>query len=241
MPGVILAGNFPSSLGSITCTFLLPLRLLMSSLLRSFAMALVVSAICEAAPGIAGAQQRHDLDSIKPASMHPGDVVRLRIWREPDLSGDFQVDETGSATFPKLGRIHVTAESTESLKSLLVRGYQEFLRNPSVEIVLLRRVNVLGAVRNPGLYSVDATMTVADALAVAGGATPDGDRHRIELLRGTSRTNVKISDQARIADLPLRSGDQIFVPERSWISRNPAVVAASLSAAASLVIALLLR
>jgi protein involved in polysaccharide export with SLBB domain len=132
-------------------------------------------------------------------------------------------------------------DSPESLKARLVTGYQEFLRNPSVDVIVLKRVNVLGAVKNPGLYPIDPTMTIADAVALAGGATSDGDRRRIELLRGNGRLDVKLSDQTRIADLPLRSGDQIFIPERSWISRNPAVLAASLSAAASLVIALLLR
>lgn len=175
------------------------------------------------------------------ASLQPGDIIRLKIWREPDLSGDFPVDESGVAIFPKLGPLTVVNQSVESLKLRLVSGYQEFLRNPSVDVVFLRRVNVLGAVKNPGLYPMDPTMTIADAVALAGGATPDGDRNRIELVRGSTRVDVRLTDRTKIADLPLRSGDQLFVPEKSWISRNPAVVAASLSAAASLIIALLLR
>lgn len=205
-----------------------------------FAKLLIVAAALAAAPYSLRAQGA-GADRLTPASLQPGDIVRLRIWREPDLSGDFSVDEVGVVTFPKLGPMRVASESAESLKSRLVGAYQEFLRNPSVDVILLRRVNILGAVKNPGLYSVDPTMTIADAVALAGGATPDGNRNRIELLRGGTRLDVKLSDQSRIADLPLRSGDQLFVPERSWISRSPAVVAASLSAAASLIIALLLR
>jgi polysaccharide export outer membrane protein len=175
------------------------------------------------------------------SSMQPGDIVRLRIWREPDLSGDFPVDEAGIATFPKLGPMSVTSNTVEALRAKLVALYQEFLRNPSVDVVVLKRINVLGAVKNPGLYPIDPTMTIADAVALAGGATPDGDRRRIELLRGGERQDVRLTDQSRVADLPLRSGDQLFVPEKSWISRNPTVVAASLTAAASLIVALLLR
>lgn len=206
-------------------------------LIRFLLLAAVVLPI--AAP--AARAQAARSDTVRAASLHPGDVVRLRIWREPDLSGDFPVDESGTVTFPKLGPIRVSNESAESLKDRLVAAYQEFLRNPSVDVILLKRVNVLGAVKNPGLYPIDPTMTIADAVAVAGGATPDGDRRRIELLRGGSRLDVSLSDQTRVADLPLRSGDQIFVPEKSWISRNPGVVAASLSATVSLIIALLLR
>lgn len=174
-------------------------------------------------------------------ALQPGDVVRLQIWREPDLSGEFPVDNNGIVTFPKLGPLNVTAETAETLRSKLVAAYQEYLRNPSIEVTMLRRINVLGAVKTPGLYPVDPTMTIADAVALAGGATPDGDRRKIELLRNGQRLDVQLSDVSRIADLPLRSGDQIFVPERSWISRNPGVLAASLSAAVSLIIAVFLR
>jgi len=175
------------------------------------------------------------------AGLHPGDIVRLRIWREPDLSGDFPVDGTGVVTFPKLGTMRVTEESTESLRSKLVSGYQVFLRNPSIEVMLLRRVNILGAVRNPGLYPVDPTMTIADVVALAGGATPDGNRRRIELLRQGQRLDVQLADAVRIADLPLRSGDQLFIPERSWIARNPGLIATALSAGVSLIIATFIR
>src|SRR2546423_10596685 len=77
----------------------------------------------------------------------PGDIVKLRIWREPDLSGEFPVDENGIVTFPKIGALDVLKESPESLKETLLAKYDAFLRNPSVEVTLLRRINVLGAVQ----------------------------------------------------------------------------------------------
>src|SRR5271163_4739261 len=49
------------------------------------------------------------------AVLLPGDVVRLRIWREPDLSGDFPVDEHGTAVFPKIGPTPVAQVTTDSL------------------------------------------------------------------------------------------------------------------------------
>jgi protein involved in polysaccharide export with SLBB domain len=175
------------------------------------------------------------------SGLQPGDVVRLQIWREPDLSGDFPVDQRGVVTFPKLGPVSVAEENAQSLKSRLVSAYQEYLRNPSIEVTLLRRINVLGAVKSPGLYPVDPSMTIADAVALAGGATPDGNRREIELMRGGERIAVRLTDAVRIADLPLQSGDQLFVPERSWISRNPGLLATSISAGVSLIIAVFIR
>jgi protein involved in polysaccharide export with SLBB domain len=63
-------------------------------------------------------------------------------------------------------------------------------------------------------------MVVADALALAGGTTPDGRQDRIQLIRGGEVLTTDISQRTRIADLPLQSGDQLYVPERSWFSRH---------------------
>ena len=173
--------------------------------------------------------------------LRPGDVVRLRIWREPDLSGDFPVDENGVAVFPKIGPLPVTHEAPESLKSKLVTAYQTYLRNPSVDVTMLRRVNILGEVRNPGLYPVDPTMTLADVIALAGGVSPTGSANKVEVRRDGEKLSAKLSSHTRIADSPVQSGDQIFVRERSWVSRNTAIVATGLSASVSLAIALFLR
>ena len=173
--------------------------------------------------------------------LRPGDIVRLRIWREPDLSGDFPVDESGTVTFPKIGAFKVSDYNTATLKTKLLESYAQYLRNPSVEVTMLRRINVLGAVKAPGLYPIDPTMTIADALALAGGATPAGDPHHVVLVRNGVRMTESLSAETNIAETPLRSGDQLFVPERSFIVRNSGLVAAGLSVTASLIIALFLR
>ena len=173
--------------------------------------------------------------------LRPGDVVRLRIWREPDLSGDFPVDESGQVVLPRLGPVSVMAISRDSLRRSLLAAYTTYLKNPSIEVMLLRRINVLGAVKNPGLYPVDPTMTVADALALAGGASADGRRDRVELLRGGEKVVVKLDPGARLGDTPIRSGDQLYVPERSWFSRNQGIVIGTVSAFAALAIRLALN
>lgn len=208
--------------------------------LSSLLVLLPYAAVLALAPA-AWAQGMSAMPAAQQIGMQPGDVVRLQIWREPDLSGEFTVDQAGVVTFPKLGPIEVSSETAASLRSRLVAAYQEFLRNPSIEVTLLRRVNILGAVKSPGLYPVDATMTIADAVALAGGATPDGNRREIELMRGGQKIAVRLTDAVRLDDLPLRSGDQLFIPERSWISRNPGLITTALSAGVSLIIAVFIR
>jgi polysaccharide export outer membrane protein len=175
-------------------------------------------------------------------ALRPGDVVRLRIWREPDLSGEFSVDESGVVVFPKIGPLTVTDESPASLRDKLVTAYSKYLNHNSIDVTLLRRIQVLGAVRQPGVYPVDPTMTINDVLAVAGGATAEGDPNKLELIRSGKRIEGKIPRQSLIGESRVRSGDQIFVPERSWLRRNSGyIVTAVLTAAASIVVTRVVR
>ncbi len=177
-----------------------------------------------------------------PPLLRPGDVVKLAIWREPDLSGEFSVSSDGLVVFPMIGPLRVVDESPEGLRSRLIEAFQRNLRNPSIDVVFLRRVTILGAVRKPGLYPVDATLTVADALALAGGAAPEGVPNRVQLIRGGTRLETQVTAGTRIADSPILSGDELFVPERSWFSRNSgAFVGTLLSAGASIAVAYIIR
>jgi polysaccharide biosynthesis/export protein len=173
-----------------------------------------------------------------PAAQHallPGDVVRVRVWREPDLSGDFGVDENGTVVLPRLGPMSVRGVGAAELRERVMRGYTAFLSHASVEVTLLRRVQVLGAVRTPGLYPVDATMTLGDALALAGGTTPQGHPDRVVLVRRADGGRSVASRRTLVADTPLASGDQLYVPERSWIGRNPGVVGGIAAAVVGLI------
>lgn len=179
--------------------------------------------------------------TLSGASAEPGDVVRLRIWREPDMSGDYPVDAQGIATFPRLGTMNVTRFGADSLQRLLVAEYAKYLKNPSVEIVLLRRVRVVGAVKSPGVYTVDQTMRVRDVLALAGGASAEGRTDRARLDRDGTSTEIDLSASPRADERALRSGDQLSVPQRSWFARNTPLVAAVISVSGGLLFALVAR
>lgn len=152
--------------------------------------------------------------------LQPGDVITLRIWREPDMSGEFVVHEDGTAVLPRLGPVVVVGKEPEALKRELTEEYSRTLRNPSIEIMLRRRVTITGDVRSPGLYPVDPTMTVTDALALAGGPMPTANRNKVVLIRGGQETEINVEEALRIDDISLRSGDQLFVPQKGWFSRN---------------------
>lgn len=194
----------------------------------------LLAALLAAAPGLSA--QYDDRGTVRP-----GDVVRLKIWQEPDLSGDFTVNETGTVVIPKLGPVEAGGLADAALREALVAGFSQYLQHNSIEVTVLRRIQVLGAVRNPGLYPVDGTMSVADVLAVAGGTAQDARIDRVQLVREGRRLDVRLTSTQRVADTPIRSGDQLFVPQRGWADRNTGTVVSVLTAGAGMLVALLTR
>lgn len=171
--------------------------------------------------------------------LQPGDVVRLWVFREEDYSGDFAVDQNGVAVLPRIGEVAVARMEPDELRAFVIAELSKSLRNPTIDVKLLRRVNVLGAVQKPAVILVDETMTVAHVLSLAGGSLPSGKQDEVELQRGNQKLVARISGVTRLADLPLQSGDQLYVPERSWISRNTALLSTGVSAVISLAVALI--
>jgi protein involved in polysaccharide export with SLBB domain len=192
-------------------------------------------------PGASAQQASAPQGARTDVAARPGDKVRLRIYREPDLSGEFTVPEDGGVDFPKIGTVRVDRMSTDSLRALLVAQYSHSLRDPSIEVTVLRRVNVTGAVHNPGFYYADPTVTVQGALALAGGVTPEGDKNKLELQRSNQRTKINLSGGASLADSPIQSGDEVSAPERSWLSRNTALVVSGITGLAVVAVTLIRR
>jgi protein involved in polysaccharide export with SLBB domain len=170
----------------------------------------------------------------------PGDEIRLSGTVEPQLPGEYPVDETGTVVLPLLGTRVVTKMAPGDLRRQLMADYRQQLKNQEVQIALLRRVRVLGAVKNPGIYHVDPTMTVADAIALAGGATQEGKLNAVQIVRRSKVIRSNVDRDALVAG-GIQSGDQIMVPERSWMSRNGKFVLGGLISAVGIVVAASIR
>lgn len=175
------------------------------------------------------------------APLAPGDAIRTTFWREPQMNGEYRVDETGTVVLPLLGARSVRDIPPARLKTELVNDYGRQLRSPDdVQIVLLRRVRVLGAVKTPGLYLVDPTMTLGDVIALAGGATPTGKLKDIRVFRNGREIRSDVNGRSRTGE-PLGSGDQILVPERSWFSRQGVFLLAGSISAISVLVSQIVR
>jgi polysaccharide biosynthesis/export protein len=173
--------------------------------------------------------------------IYPGDVISLTVWREPDLTQNLTVPPNGIVAFPKIGARPVLDRSAEQVTAELMAEYGKYLVNPSIQIEILRKVQILGEVRSPGVYTLGPTVTVSDAVAIAGGVLPTGRRNIVELRRDGDVVRIQLSPRTAMADEPVRSGDQLRVPERSYMSQNAPMLVAAMSGVLSLVVSLVAR
>jgi len=136
------------------------------------------------------------------------------------MSGDFSVSGAGRVVLPRLGELQVASIPADSLRRFLTDRYRVYLNNPSIEVLVLRRVSVTGAVKTPGVYPLDPTLTISDAIALAGGPADDGKRDKVEIRRGGKVIVADLRNDVVIADSPIQSGDQLYVPTKAWLTRN---------------------
>lgn len=189
--------------------------------------------------GIAHAQAADDLSDVR---LGPGDVVRLEVATEPSLSGQFELDAEGRVLFPLLGFVQVGDRPFGRVRAEIASHYAEQLVDPVIRLTPLFRVAILGEVRRPGVFPLDPTFTVADAIATAGGLLPSASWDRISLYRGGEVLRTRLDPESRALELPIRSGDQILVGRRSWLSQHgPVFVGAAASVLAAMLTAFIVR
>lgn len=158
----------------------------------------------------AAAQQR-DTTSY----LHPGDALELRVWPDSALGGKFLIEKSGEVFLPFVGRIPVAFRDLDSLRAELRQRYTALMQNPVVTLIPEYRIGIFGGVARPGLYRVDPTTTVLDAVSMAGGFRNDAKPADMRIVRSgrTFRVNGKEVLAGDVTqDVALRSGDRIVVP-----------------------------
>lgn len=197
---------------------------------RVMRAALVVLTLLAARPGAARGQTSAEL------GVAPGDFIRVEIWQEKDLSGDFLVNPDGAAVLPLLGPQKVAGIPVVTLRDSLVQRYRRYLRNPSINVTPLRRVQVLGEVNRPGVYTMDPTVSLTGLLALASGPNSNGDPRKIRIVRDGQVYRARVGAGMTLVEADVRSGDQVVVGPKNWFVRNSTfVVSMALSVPATLI------
>ncbi len=119
------------------------------------------------ATGAAGSAGRADAFVLRP-----GDIIRIGVWPDAALNGEFAVEETGLVYLPFLGAVQVVGMPLDRLRKQLRDGYAEIMKEPVVTITPLFNVGVSGGVGRPGNYQITPTETIMDVILMAGGIRP---------------------------------------------------------------------
>ena len=143
-----------------------------------------------------------------------GDKLRLNVFGEADLSGEFVVDDSGFLRLPLIGQITAVGRTVRQLEQdIAAKLSARYLKDPSVsiEVVSRRPFYIIGEVNKPGEYPFVAGMSVLNAVAMAGGYTYRANESSVYIKRkGASDEEKFPSDDAT----KLVPGDIVNVVER---------------------------
>ncbi|WP_198578883.1 polysaccharide biosynthesis/export family protein [Caulobacter hibisci] len=145
-----------------------------------------------------------------------GDKVRVQVFGEPDLSGEFQVSGEGKLSMPLIGDVKASGLSVPQLQAALTSTYGGgYLRDPkiSIELISYRPYFILGEIEKPGRYPSTDGLTVLNAIATAGGFTYRANKKRLYLRREGESAERQITLDS---DVVIRPGDVLRVPERHF-------------------------
>jgi len=141
------------------------------------------------------------------------DKIKVSVFGEADLSGEFVVDSSGVLAAPYVGQISVKGMTVREFENAYATKLRdaEIMRDPrvSAEVTSFRPIYVLGEVKKPGQYAYVSGMTVQKAVALAEGYTYRASESSVEITRGGHKFSVDVTPKTKV--LP---GDEIRVPER---------------------------
>lgn len=156
--------------------------------------------------------------ALAPASqsyrLGAGDKMRIIVFGEPDLSGEFFVDDGGAVDLPLIGDVAAGNQTVAEFEQTVVSRFSDgYLRDPkvSIEVLNYRPFFIIGEVKNGGEFPYKGGLTVQDAVAIAGGYSYRANVNTAFIRRAGSDAEIKVDLAQRV---PISPGDNVRIPER---------------------------
>jgi len=160
-------------------------------------------------------------------SLGVGDTFEVRVFGEPDLSGIFKVGSEGNITFPLIGTLRVEGLDAQGAAKLIADSLRKgILRDPQVTVFVKdqssKKIYVIGQVGHPGTFNYTPSMSIVEAITVAGGFTPLAAKNDTTITRNEQgrksimRAPVADIGEGKAPNVYVRPGDIISVPERMF-------------------------
>jgi polysaccharide export outer membrane protein len=145
-----------------------------------------------------------------------GDRIRMLIYNEQDLSGEFLVNSAGNISFPMIGDVKAIGQTTSEIeKTARDRFADGYLRDPkvSIEMITFRPFFIMGEIKAPAQYPYASGLTVMNAIATAGGYTPRAEKRAVNIRMpgAETETSCRLTPDLRVVPgETIRIGERIF-------------------------------
>lgn len=152
--------------------------------------------------------------------IEPEDIIEVKVWREPEMSGRFAVRPDGKISMLLVGDIVAGGSTPEQLQTRVIEALQTLIKRPQVTVsvaeVRSKRYFISGEVGRPGAYQLISKITVLEALSLAGGLREFADAKGIRIMRGGDQLKFNYKDvikgKKKEQNVELKPGDHIIVP-----------------------------
>jgi polysaccharide export outer membrane protein len=176
-------------------------------------------------------------------TLGPGDVLRVSVYDNPDLSQEVTIEADGAFSYPLIGRIQAAGLPVRQLEGLLAQRFADgYLVSPQVGVTVTQHksqlVYVIGAVKTPGSYPLQRQTTLLEVLSAAGGPTPEAGSEVVlthaadkqALLSNTPSASAATNGQSAMRvsleqlmaggvpqRITLQDGDVVYVPLAAFV------------------------
>jgi protein involved in polysaccharide export with SLBB domain len=169
---------------------------------------------CTSLAQVTGVDQQQILaESVMPR-LQAGEKIRVNVYGESSLSGDYQIDPSGYVSLPLAGNIKAAGLNQNELAQALETSLRsQYLKNPKVTVSVaeFRPFYIVGEIATPGSYPYTSGLNVLSAIAIAGGTTYRASRSTI-LIQHPGEAALR--EYTLDASVPILPGDIIKVPQR---------------------------
>lgn len=162
----------------------------------------------------------------EPYKLGVMDVIRVSVWRNPELSVEVPVRSDGMVSVPLIDDIRAAGLTPPELKGVVTKELSEYVESPDVTIIVMqmnsRYVSVIGEVARENRIPLTQDLRVLEAIALAGGFTTFADKGDVRVVRRQSDGseveylfdyNAYVKGNAPGTNVVLQPGDTVIVPE----------------------------
>ena len=209
-------------------------------------MRVVIAAVASAdgaPPPLSGVGEEQRQTPTMGYTLGPGDVLRVSVYDNPDLSQEVTIEADGAFSYPLIGRVQAAGLPVRQLEGLLAQRFAEgYLVSPQVGVTVTQHksqlVYVIGAVKTPGSYPLQRQTTLLEVLSAAGGPTPEAGSEVVlthaadkqALPSSTTRVSAAANGQPAMRvsleqlmaggvpqRISLQDGDVVYVPLAAFV------------------------